>query len=490
MEARDELREVGVGERAPRVLELDHTFRPGAMLSPLSGSSLSHQVFFNADLLPEIFHHLSPYPEGLDNILTEGHASDNEGQADLKCTLAACARVSRAFSDVALDALWRTLNGLWPLWCIMPDEDALSTVQVPEDESTAEAGSPSWHWFRFRRYAFRVRELRCKMEPFVPSMRPDNTADLLIPLLSGAPLLPRLEHLDARFEVPDWLPLLSILLSPSLRSIRLSLEYSRWGASQLRTTLIHSLLRLMTYPDDRKHERRLIPWPREFHGPSLEHLLAQDAFHDLHTIDTLVHGRPIDLDRPTVEVLSRMPSLKTLFVALALGVPPACHDGFVALETLHVSATPADIAHLFAGCRFPRLRALALRSPSAHLPTALAAVPRSVTALALELRDSWEPVRLAELLAPLLARVALTSFTLDLARRQWVSVTDGDLDAVAGAWPALVRLEITLDGKRSAVKGAPPADAGVACPTVGGAVQFASRCPALRALHLPMLRKV
>ncbi|GBE81386.1 hypothetical protein SCP_0311150 [Sparassis crispa] len=106
------------------------------------------------DILPQIFCHLSP---------TKGRSEFADS-----VTLASCARVSKAFSDNALDVLWEDLDHLYPLLQLfssfVPGDDSppdsLDDGDEPERNSDSLVGdiTPE-EWARFRQYARRVRTL-------------------------------------------------------------------------------------------------------------------------------------------------------------------------------------------------------------------------------------------------------------------------------------------------------------------------------------------
>ncbi|KIO28995.1 hypothetical protein M407DRAFT_174702 [Tulasnella calospora MUT 4182] len=68
--------------------------------------------------------------------------------------LAAAARVSRVWSDVALDCLWREIESVLPLVEIL-----FPLVETDDGEWSFTRSTPRQNWERFQYYARRIRHL-------------------------------------------------------------------------------------------------------------------------------------------------------------------------------------------------------------------------------------------------------------------------------------------------------------------------------------------
>ncbi|KAL1945284.1 hypothetical protein VTO73DRAFT_2135 [Trametes versicolor] len=175
--------------------------------SPVSASG---QVLGSPELLSAILDVLNPGRSTED---------DTDEEFDLRTTnkaaLAACARVSRHFSQHALDVLWFSL-----------DENILTLLRILP--STRSYRGPGWYgmiitgditpaeWARFCSYAVRVREI---------SYSPPGVDPLIWTILAricqGEPLFPRLRLIVAWDVTEHDVPALVSLLSPSLRNFSL-----------------------------------------------------------------------------------------------------------------------------------------------------------------------------------------------------------------------------------------------------------------------------
>ncbi|CDO72119.1 hypothetical protein BN946_scf184962.g62 [Trametes cinnabarina] len=140
--------------------------------------------------------------------------------------LARCARVSRAFSDPAIEVLWEEQRGLGALFALMPRSIRKVAVGVDQDDDAFGIRPTSFvlidtiqapEWERMSHYA---RLVRTYISDGV--LIDGLCASVILQKLAGKPLLPRLRRLDWKLPF-DQSSFLAFFLSPMLRSVHLDL---------------------------------------------------------------------------------------------------------------------------------------------------------------------------------------------------------------------------------------------------------------------------
>ncbi|RPD57366.1 hypothetical protein L226DRAFT_573404 [Lentinus tigrinus ALCF2SS1-7] len=385
------------------------------------------------DLLDEIFFHLTPGWDGGDEDDPNWDPSDRKL---LRSTLAAAARVSRAFSKHALDGLWRVLEDIVPLLRILPCTSSRSHIRVFPDISDAA-------WARFQHYALRLRELK-SIKPSVPAH--PSAWKIIVRRLEGAPMLPMLRRLETSIMRPEW-PVL-LLLSPSLEWLQLSPPddyYEPEGFSPETDGFVNSLVQHISLPSVPAEIRRKV---HTVVPEASNHILSLGRFTALQDLDLYFAG--IHVGQQTLQALSSLSSLRALRAHVLLHTMPSTasfRDGFPALDALSLRGTAEDFLKLLRALPLHKLTELELKSLTrtsveeykSFLVSVRSLIPSGLTYLTLcpdIFTRSRAALSLAELLEPMLSLRELRKLSCQF-RTYPKDVSDDDLRAFATAWPKL-----------------------------------------------------
>ncbi|KAI5895460.1 uncharacterized protein SCHCODRAFT_02573083 [Schizophyllum commune H4-8] len=372
-------------------------------------------------------------------------------------TLNAAARTCRAWTDPALDQLWRVTRGLDAFLSLLPQVKLEGKHRVltrqPTETEVARAAT----------YARRIRKL-VMLQPFVKIPALYNVADGLF--------LDIRELRLAAFADKD---AANLFINPALRMLELDTS---------RGTELQDLLALLPARCPALDNLRI-------RGPITED--CDGALRSLSGLRTLSLKVGASLRPAIVASLSRLPRLESLELlaehldADALPVPASTL--FPALHDLHLRAH-AQVAIAFLNL-VPRdaLRSLRvdLEDTSLSAQTArtvfasvASAASNSLTNFTLEWHRDGEGELTADALAPLARLQRLRRLVLDT--RALPDLTDAELDKLAQCWPYLEVLELgsaplpERDGRADwACRG-----------TLGSLNILANACPRLRALMMPV----
>ncbi|KAI0657723.1 hypothetical protein C8Q70DRAFT_1121370 [Cubamyces menziesii] len=187
-------------------------------------------VFRCEELATEIFNHLAPGP-----LRKTDTVQYRLCRRQRQTTLARAACVCRAWSDPALNVLWRVVDDIHNLLSLLPPysvEEYLTAV-FTRDIRPAE-------WERFQEYASRVRELHWRNPPTDPvdprdksmqgrrALIPASVWFILSRLCPRQGLCPRLQYLAALPISPDE-PGPLIFVSPTIRHLELEVSLAGEG---------------------------------------------------------------------------------------------------------------------------------------------------------------------------------------------------------------------------------------------------------------------
>ncbi|KAI0764346.1 hypothetical protein BD413DRAFT_673428 [Trametes elegans] len=321
-----------------------------------------------SDILMDIFQCLDPgyeAPCGLSQTSDEAKAVvATPARRESQKTLARAARVCRAFSEPALDVLWRNVDSVVHLLSLLPafalsrghgDDEGLGDYCLMGEVTEND-------WTNLRRYASRVRSLTMESAKHLPGTIWVSLADWC--QRSSSPFLPNLARLDV--IVDDYTPVsLNVLLSPTgnLTQLRLIVVYAVLK-TPWRTTMevlqpcLKCLTSLCITP--------MIP------AGSIPSFGVWERWGDSETVlfNYLSHVRVVDIAGQTamsfrlMQILSELPHLHTLSLDLVWldleyeSVRAPYH--FARLDVLRLRGDIEDIAGTMAIVSFGRLHTLAI----------------------------------------------------------------------------------------------------------------------------------
>ncbi|KAI1792778.1 hypothetical protein LXA43DRAFT_315326 [Ganoderma leucocontextum] len=230
--------------------------------------------------------------------------------SDSRPALAACAAVSHAFSEPALEVLWGTMEGLDPLFAILTKAIKRITGQGSIWKKTFILSAPidDQEWNRFVRYAKLVR---------VYINRGDNidgmTSGALMARTQGESLLPRLQQLTWIRPVKHSASL-PLFLSSNLRSLFMDLSNDL------------NIERLQRGDDEPRPD-----YGKYATGVALQTVLSQAS----HVQGLTVHDAASPLALETISTFRHLRSL-TLHLVLDLQSLTSCLKALAGLESLMV----------------------------------------------------------------------------------------------------------------------------------------------------------
>ncbi|KAI0657727.1 hypothetical protein C8Q70DRAFT_1000386 [Cubamyces menziesii] len=207
------------------------------LMQPCGGFNQStcraNLVFQCDELATEIFSHLAPGPLSKQDTIQYRWLRNDRQRA-----LSRAARMCRAWSEPALDALWRVVDDVHDLLRVLPCIDnAGGIINLQRDPTPAE-------WERLQRYAERVCELHwctppTETDPGPPTFDECPTTVSISPsvwtAISGwyarqgrSELCPRLQRLVISSVPPELAAaagsLIHILLTPTIQDLKISAE--------------------------------------------------------------------------------------------------------------------------------------------------------------------------------------------------------------------------------------------------------------------------
>ncbi|KAH9889577.1 uncharacterized protein BXZ73DRAFT_86029, partial [Epithele typhae] len=396
----------------------------------------------------------------------------------LECnrTLAAMARVCKAYNPIAITRLWRNLRDLEPLLRLFP------TLKVERDsfysyskKLTLSTDPSEEDWTRFDFFAQSVRQVdrvsfstSICWEFFSPRYDRDR------------PILPRLVRLG-RLNV--WLPfpIISALLPVTLQDITFDLPLP--GDHPMVRHPLRNALAALALTAKNVTRIRIDGVDEE---SELAPLQALKSFHTLVvTLNELTFASMIHLGGTHLRCLDIR--FQTFNADLDY---QSFHGRFCALEDLHISFScdgSRAIGKFLEVARPPSLRHLKLsiqdpwrfRVSSSHAFGSLAPVADSIESFVLESPDDYDddvPLLDIHIIEPVLALHRLT--TLKISIFPMVLFNDVSLAASVSAWPLLRVLCIeqdTYDPDKDCYHGSQPP----VRPTIHALKIVAERCPLL-----------
>ncbi|KAI1788342.1 hypothetical protein LXA43DRAFT_1025926 [Ganoderma leucocontextum] len=437
------------------------------------------------DILVEIFTHLQP-----------GRGPQEETQTRknrriCRKTLLACFLTCRILSDLALDVLWRALDDIQPLLRLLhgeSDKQQRHMRIVLKSQITPEA------WTKFQSYATRVREIG---HSSIPKRVHPSVWTFLGIKCEGLPLLPRLHDLKACEVSLDDLSPLFLLLSPSLRSLRLSFKDGSWSAAPR-----VSLLAL-------QHITQIAPRINSFHMSGDRYITGEhvSVLQNWSRLTDLSLGSGLPLSGPMLLQLSTASSLDALTVSIHrihLTDLQSLDNGFLSLRKLTIRGCLNHLIKFILSSHLPGLDELTLQVIDSHSVNPkgfcrrLASIcqhlglPRSLTRIGCEFCSGVAGERqdtLVRYLEPLLSfpLVEHCRFTF---HHTPPSICDGDLIRLGDTWANLQSLEVRHTPRPQSPGWYHPTPGGPADlqrPTLFGLTELSRRCPSLVHVHLPEL---
>ncbi|KAI0629724.1 hypothetical protein C8Q77DRAFT_304933 [Trametes polyzona] len=432
------------------------------------------------EILIEIFKHLTP---GSPNkyALPRLRARRRENQK----ALARAACVCRAFSEPALDILWRVVDCLPDLLCVLPSFTLHNkkTYVLTRDISDEE-------WARFQDYA------RCVRELYTASSKPVSSSVYMFlakHCQNGQGLLPQLQTLDSFCVRPNELGKI-LLLTPTLRRLVLVMDSCRREIED--PVVIRTILQMI--------QDIAIPRLESLRVSPVDNYLRPEGLNpEITPYVQLAHLQELELisqcvlDKPMLEELLGFPVLRKL--AIAVKITPEILDddaplpaqGFKALRDLTVVGRTDSVTKFLQWTSPSSLEKLALKySNRAQLidSRVLEASAQSLRQLELAFTSDCLPNGLLDALRPALELQALTHVVVKIRVEDGDSlpVTNSDMRTLADAWPHLVHFEVNIDEIEDEDEVIDQDDAPV-YPSPGDLVAFAERHPHLVRLVWPYL---
>ncbi|KAH9928021.1 uncharacterized protein BXZ73DRAFT_102527 [Epithele typhae] len=455
-----------------------------------------------------------------------------------------------AFSPPALDILWYKLNGLSPLFSLLPS----SIKEEGVGATVLSDAIPDSDWARIALYTRRVRKLHYQNAhgPWEHLGHDALCALLRRAYAADTALFPNLQDLSwlqfsataqcLPFVAPS-LQRLSLYVYPSDPPSPITVQQAPPGHPEV----AHGLPPRTGYggfiphlasrsPDVEELALEGVDAPFALAPPPT--LPAPVAFARLRVLHLGSISTPTHIVLAQCSAMPRLASLSLTFSSHAhpdtAPSPTTSHDAenddrpsLRALESLRASGTPDQLAAVLAATTAPALRSvhLALSLPStdgtpsparsdaappstgAAADCARALAPLAAThastlrALRLECAaptrstHAHAPRSVAEYVRPLLALRGLRRVALALHDPAGVGMDDGDAAELARAWPALAALFVSLSAPHREQERAPvqgpdpraPRPAGVPRPSVASLRAFAAGgCAALESLRIPV----
>jgi len=410
--------------------------------------------------------------------------------------LAALARTCRAFTDVALDALWGQLDSPEPFLCLLFPEVRRVPVDDPKlAEDTFEGKvlvtfNPRLPIQRTRVawYAQRVKSLRMLKEDVIHhsvflQLSMDRERDASTGL--ERPLLPSLKEIYCE-PSPAMDEAITVFAGPNLMRVTLSLSYRLTKSKQELTredyalaSIIHSLARSASYVEELFVAH--VPFPRT--------LLSIEGLRNIQVLD--IHGT--ECTRDLLHKLSYLGRLNRLTLTASAGGAPLSSKAFCQLKHVKfVEGTFTGVSRVLRSFGVCQLITLSIDGAAAWSVRCLKELNTSALALCLRSRctlatlsiraavaqpaehressTSQSRLALPELLQPFFFCTQMSTFELGI--QSLVAITDDDLSLIGARWPHLTSLDLVHTNAIEPI------------PTFDGIIQLAEDCPGLRVLQL------
>ncbi|TFY62019.1 hypothetical protein EVG20_g6849 [Dentipellis fragilis] len=417
--------------------------------------------------IPEIVYQISNSlePHAAASLLYANFPED--GVSVRKRDALALALVSRQFREPALDALWRSLLSMKPLFNLLkPPADAIPSLEKAVHAFSDVFACAEWmdntDWTRYNYYARRVRYIR--------SSEAKEAKILLyyiaLSVRSRRPLLPNLRFLYWDYYVAHQaFHHLPLFVGPQLTTLVLDMDVMKWPHTPGAVSLFANVRSLCPSLDNLVLLNRFYNETGENNGGATE--VAITMFPRVKSVD--IHCK---IYEDTWACLARMPnlrSLKSTFVAgedddtgdeadpIGIALQPS-RANFASLEHLTVVVkTITDFVKFLPCLKFPRhLKSLDIRTvecPSTAdidlftkmLPAYCS--PVTLTSLSLtcapadppHAADFSPPLPASKLFTPLLQYRAMRHFTM-----HWCEMIfdNAFLEKTAVAWPELRSLDL------------------------------------------------
>ncbi|KAH9888440.1 hypothetical protein C8Q73DRAFT_767165 [Cubamyces lactineus] len=443
-----------------------------------------HAAIYCQEILCHIFSYFAYVPRarrrrmfGLSTVTLRAHHG----------TLPRLARTCKAFSEPALDVLWKRMEELLPFVRILSDveEADAGPYGFPAYGEITEAA-----WNRFLMYTGLVREL-C-LHPCMGEQISDGLMRDLQGRLEGRPLFPRLQLFQSLDVYQNGLGKQSALLYPGLRVLSLSMSDE---ITQLTAEIVPRVLETVHTV-----------------APDLTTLIlaadeGQDIDLKLDILTAIVLFRGLRqlhfdgtsyLNYASLAQLTNLECLERLSASLNLDdVPPSQMVCFPPVHDATLRGSSNHLAAFFAHFAMPSLQTLAINVTTHDLRVSLRSamadifgrVPRTLTTLHLiDLKQDWmrgartpnpgaQALTLVQILQPLLLFRLLRTVQIDFMCLP--PIDDDCIKSMLEAWPDLTHLIIypgisyTAEERR--------------LPTTKSLVLAATTYPKLEQLHLPLI---
>ncbi len=311
--------------------------------------------------------------------------------------------------------------------------------------------------------------------------------------------MPRLRELFAPYVPIPEVSALTLLISPTLRVVRLSFVCQKVEDADVAPHVVGSLLHTLPVmaPDLENFSYNVDFSPvRRPVNLGYEHLESFRLHFTRLTTLTIIHEVALDSDH-VLRSLSSVPTLQDLacncivFPSGSVLALPQCT--FQQLICINLGGHLDPLVALFQACQFPSLASITLRitRPSNVRGTRESLTnicrrcnPALLTSFSLESLhvfsgNSPPPSNLVQYFEPLLAFPNVTSFHF-YCFHVVPPVHDDDLASFGAAWPRLVSFVVSHCAGEYSLPDVPR-------PTLSALVELARRCPRLDTLHIPEL---
>ncbi|KAL6308160.1 hypothetical protein BKA93DRAFT_747140 [Sparassis latifolia] len=413
---------------------------------------------------------------------------------DSTFALVKCARVSKAFSDIALDILWRDLYGLLPLFQLFssfvkdvgPDEppddwEEAEPMDEPEQYSDYLNGTITpEEWTVFEKYARRVRTLTYYGGS---SVALDDVLHYHRAHFGDRPVLPRLHEFSWR---PSYALDTNIrhLFSQSFRRVTIAFQDDSHGQGQDHD--LQEVLDALSHQAPLLEEFRIRDFGRPF---LLRPLLTRCG--RLRKLAIL--GFAKILDRQFFVFLSALPYLEELWISCEhIHMKPVTLASLHALFKLKISGIIAQIVSVLEIISCPNIHTLDITNTqvdsSPHDLVQLMELVWSSSGTSLHsifysnAGSFIGDESLLDLVRPLLQTPRLQFVDLQFGLGPW-GLPDTDVRDIASAWPELRSFRLSADKSSSRPELYPIGR----MPSMGSLAIFAQLCPSLVKLALPFI---
>ncbi|KAH9912778.1 uncharacterized protein BXZ73DRAFT_55873 [Epithele typhae] len=462
---------------------------------------------FSTEILCEVFEHLDLGRPQTELPIQRFHRRLSE------LALLRLSTTCRAFSGPALDVLWRRPPSILAVLSVLP---TLHSDFAEEYYFTTEPNENEWE--RFQAYACRVTDLGFGRDrPQRITFGQERISSSVWLFLSrktpaGQGLFPRLKRLELFEEAPVRDPGRSLLLSPTLREIRISTALRPGENPNIKffpgiVPIVQEALRLVS----KLYSLRVSFWGLA-HLPNSTAIAASYA--DLSHLQTLGITN-VNISLQLLQVLLSAPSLETLELVIEEideeleNVDRPLTSGLLALRRLHLTGLPDQLALFVDLTAPPHVNALSLYitaddwnfddDDDVDEPEFLQDLHRAISPLARSnagslmiafLSSRTPPVRdITTVLQPALEIASLARVTVSGVGQPdetHFPVSDDALRTLADAWPHLRELAISC--KKVQLPRVTITDpAAIDRPSLRALTHFAERCPELVRLVLPTL---